>query len=84
MLHIHPNARTTPATRAEIARSSEPSGTVAQRYGVSAETVRKWRKRGVADCLDRSARSYQLPWKATELRNTSRKRIGPAAPVFSM
>ena len=66
MLHIHPNARTTPATRAEIARSTEPSGTVAQRYGVSAETVRKWRKRGAADCLDRSARPHQLPWKATE------------------
>ena len=30
MLHIHPNARTTPATRAEIARSTEPSGTVAR------------------------------------------------------
>jgi hypothetical protein len=29
MLHIHPNARTTPATRAEIARSAEPSGIVA-------------------------------------------------------
>ena len=67
MLHIHPNALTTPATRAEIARSIEPSGTVAQRYGISsAETVRKWRKRGVADCLDRSARPHQLPWKATE------------------
>ena len=66
MLHIHPNARTTPAVRAEIARSSEPSGIVAQRYGISAETVRKWRKRGVADCLDRSARPHQLPWKATE------------------
>ena len=39
MLHIHPNARTTPATRAEIARSSEPNGTVAQRYGISAEAV---------------------------------------------
>ena len=66
MLHIHPNARTTPATRAEIARSSEPSGTVAQRYGISAETVRKRRKRGASDCLDRSARPHRLPWKATE------------------
>ena len=66
MLHIHPNARTTPATRAEIARSLESSSTVAQRYGISAETVRKWRKRGVADCLDRSARPHQLPWKASE------------------
>ena len=66
MLHIHPNARTTPATRAEIARSTEASGTIAKRYGISSETVRKWRKRGAADCLDRSARPHQLPWKATE------------------
>ena len=42
MLHIHPNARTTPVVRAEIARSTEASGTVARRYGISAETVRKW------------------------------------------
>jgi transposase-like protein len=64
---IHPNARTTPAVRAEIARSPEPpSGLLARRYGVSAETIRKWRKRGVADCLDRSARPHRLPWKATD------------------
>ena len=36
MLHIHPNARTTPVTRAEIARSDEPSSVLAKRYGVSA------------------------------------------------
>jgi hypothetical protein len=35
MLAIHPSARTTPAVRAEIARSSERSGVLAQRYGVS-------------------------------------------------
>jgi hypothetical protein len=33
MLQIHPNARTTPAVRAEIARSSEPSGVLARRFG---------------------------------------------------
>src|SRR4051812_20409174 len=33
---------------------------------VSTETIRKWRKRGVEDCLDHSARPHQLPWKATE------------------
>ena len=64
MLHIHPNARTTPATRAAIARSSEPSSTVAQHYGISAETVRKWRKRGASDCLDHSARSCRVRPKA--------------------
>jgi transposase InsO family protein len=66
MLSIHPNARTTPAVRAEIARSAEPSGELARRYGVSTETVRKWRKRGPGDCLDRSARPHKLPWKASE------------------
>ncbi len=66
MPEIHANARTTPAVRAEIARSGEPSGVLAKRFGVSTETVRKWRKRGPGDCLDRSARPHQLPWKATD------------------
>ena len=66
MLQIHPNARTTPVVRAEIARSVEPTGVLARRYGVSTETVRKWRKRGPDDCLDHSARPHSLPWKATE------------------
>jgi transposase len=63
---IHPKARTTPAVRAEIARSTEPTGVLAQRYGVSTETIRKWRKRGAADCQDHSSRPHKLPWKATE------------------
>ena len=66
MLAIHPNARTTPAVRAEIARSAEPTGELARRYGVSTETVRKWRKRGPAECRDRSSRPHKLPWKASE------------------
>src|SRR3954464_5173082 len=66
MLAIHPNARTTPAVRAEIARSAEPTGELAKRYGVSTETVRKWRKRGPAECRDRSSRPHKLPWKASE------------------
>ena len=63
---IHPNARTTPAVRAEIARSVEPTGVLATRYGVSTETIRKWRKRGPKDCQDRSARPHKLPWKASD------------------
>ena len=66
MPSIHPRARTTPAVRAEIARSTEPSGVLARRYGVSTETIRKWRKRGPAECQDRSSRPHKLPWKATE------------------
>src|SRR5215203_6958096 len=63
---IHPNARTTPAVRAEIARSAEPTGELARRYGASTETVRKWRRRGPGDCRDRSSRPRKLPWKASE------------------
>jgi transposase len=66
MLAIHPNARTTPAVRAEIARSAEPTASWPERYGVSTETVRKWRKRGATDCRDRSSRPRRLPWKASE------------------
>jgi transposase InsO family protein len=66
MLAIHPQARTTPAVRAEIARSLESSSTLAKRYGISAETVRKWRKRGPDDCQDRSARPHKLPWRASD------------------
>ena len=66
MLQIRPCARTTPAVRAEIARSKEATGVLARRFGVSTETVRKWRKRGPGDCLDRSSRPHRLPWKASE------------------
>src|ERR1044071_3483720 len=65
MHSLHPQARTTPAVRQEIARSSEPTGVLAQRFGVSTETVRKWRKRGAEDCQDHSSRPHKLPWKAT-------------------
>ncbi len=63
---IHANARTTPAVRAEIARSREPAGVLAQRYGVSTETIRKWRQRGPQDCHDHSSRPHKLPWKASD------------------
>ena len=66
MLAIHPQARTTPAVRAEIARSLESSGVLAKRYGVSTETIRKWRKRGPDACQDRSARPHKLPWRASD------------------
>ena len=39
MLQIHPQARTTPAVRAEIARSTEKTSMLARRYGVSDETI---------------------------------------------
>ena len=66
MLAIHPQARTTPAVRAEIARSPESSGVLAKRYGISAEIIREWCKRGLDACQDRSARPHKLPWRASD------------------
>ncbi|WP_267425242.1 IS481 family transposase [Methylobacterium sp. GC_Met_2] len=66
MLAIHPQARTTPVVRAEIVRSAESSGVLAKRYGVSTETIRKWRKRGPEACQDRSARPHKLAWRASD------------------
>jgi transposase InsO family protein len=66
MMQVHPLARTTPAVRVEIARSTEPVRILAKRYGISEETVRKWRKRGEQACQDRSSRPKRLPWRVTE------------------
>lgn len=81
MLALHPQARTTPAVRAEIARSPESSGVLAKRYGVSAETIRKWRKRGPDACQDRSA----LPTSclgAPAMRSAPSCARSAAAPAF--
>jgi transposase-like protein len=59
MMQIHPQARTTPAVRVEIARSSEPTSVIAKRYGISDETVRKWRKRGEQACKEYLVKSRQ-------------------------
>lgn len=66
MVQIHPQARTTPVVRAEIARSAEPASVIAKRYGISDETVRKWRKRGEQAVQDRSSRPNRLAWCMSE------------------
>ena len=57
---LHPLARTTPRTRAEL-RAEEPAlsdAALARRYGVTAPTVRKWRQR--ESTADRSHRPDTL------------------------
>jgi transposase InsO family protein len=45
MIALHKNARTTPAIRAEIAASADSIVALARRYGISEQTVSKWKKR---------------------------------------
>jgi len=42
---LHGSARTTPRVRAELQASKETSGALAKRYGLSRNTVAKWRAR---------------------------------------
>jgi len=55
---IRKNARTTPAVRAEIAASNETASVLAQRYGITEQTVYKWKKRDVFG--DRSHTAHRL------------------------
>jgi len=58
MVVLHKNARTTPAVRREIAQSSEPASVLAARYGITEQTVYKWKKRRVF--TDRSHTAHRL------------------------
>ena len=58
MSQVHPQARTTPRTRAEIRSCQAPLTVLAERYNVTKATVRKWRSR--EDMQDRSHRPTKL------------------------
>ena len=58
LISLHKQATTTPKIRAAIQASSEPAWLVAQRYGISEQTVWKWRSRD--DVHDRSHTPHRL------------------------
>ena len=58
MIALHKNARTTPAIRSEIARSTEPAAVLAQRFNLTVPTVNKWKKRETFH--DRSHTAHRL------------------------
>ena len=58
-IRLHKNARTTPAIRAEIARSGESAARLAKRYGVTAQTIYKWKHRESTADLSHTAHHLQ-------------------------
>ena len=58
MSQVHPRARTTPRTRAEIKASAAPLTSLAERYNITVATARKWK--GREDAQDRSHRPHRL------------------------
>ena len=63
LIALHKNARTTPAVRAEIAASAEPASALAQRYGITEQTVYKWKNRQAF--TDRSHTAHRLQTQLT-------------------
>ena len=57
-VRLHANATTTPRIRRALQQSSEPATVLAERYGVSVRTVRRWQTR--EDVLDRSHTPHRL------------------------
>jgi transposase-like protein len=68
LIALHKNARTTPAVRAEIASSNEPARVLAQRLGITEQTVYKWKKRSVFG--DRSHTAHHLQTVLTPAQET--------------
>ncbi len=62
-LRLHKNAKTTPATRAYIQKSSKSVAALAAELGLSEVTVRRWRSRQTVE--DRSSRPHALKTSMT-------------------
>ena len=58
LISLHKQATTTPKIRAAIQASTEPAWKVAECYGISEQTVWKWRGRD--DVHDRSHTPHRL------------------------
>ena len=83
----HKNARTTLAVRAEIAASDETASVLAQRYGLTEQTVFKWKKCSVFSCRSHTAQRLQAvrtsaqEFVAVHLRRTLRLPLDELLPV---
>src|SRR6056297_451794 len=58
LINLHSQATTTPKIRAEIQASAEPAPVLAERFGITEQTVWKWRKRDSVQ--DRSHTAHRL------------------------
>ena len=59
---LHGSARTTPRVRAELQASKETSGALAKRYGLSRNTVAKWRVRTTTEDAPMGPRAPTAPF----------------------
>ena len=79
MLSLHKNATTTPAIRARIAASVEPAAVLAARYGVTLDTIYRWR--GRTSFEDRSHTAHQLATTLTSAQEAVAVELRRTPPV---
>ncbi len=72
LISLHKQATTAPKIRAAIQTSTEPAWKVAERYGISEQTVWKWRGRNSVE--DRSHTPHRLQTTLTPAQDSSVKR----------
>ena len=63
-IRLHKNATTTPKIRALIQASVESNVALAQRFGVSVETIARWKKRNTVEDLPHTAHRLQTTLNA--------------------
>ncbi|MBC7738424.1 MAG: hypothetical protein H7245_14690 [Candidatus Saccharibacteria bacterium] len=59
IISLHKTATTPPGIRQRLSGSSEPASVLAQRYGVSDKTARKWKRRDSVQDLSATAHALQ-------------------------
>lgn len=72
LIHLHKQATTTPKVRAAIQASDEVGTVLAARFGVTPQTIYKWRKRDRVE--DRSHTPHRLQTTLTPAQGSSVKR----------
>lgn len=79
LIHLHKQATTTPKVRAAI-QSSDDAGTgLAERFGVTPQTIYKWRKRGSVE--DRSHTPHRLQTTLTPAQEAVAVALRKTLPV---
>lgn len=66
LIALHKNATTTPATRLALQQASGIDRELAQQYGISVKTVRKWRYRGTVHDASHTAHRLQTTLNAAQ------------------
>ena len=81
LVRLHSQATTTPKIRAAIKASADPAWMVGERYGISEQTVLKWRHRDSVE--DRSHTPHRLQTTLSPAQESVAVALGFVAQIVS-